>query len=155
MSNELFSSMDFKPVRKRPIVYRMVRNNPINDMPPFTYRHNSVDGLRVETYTADGRLETTNTANSGDVIMCGPSKEKYVLSASKFNKMYTMVDVGGIVIPEQSPRLVCEYTNDDEISFMAPWGENMILTKGDFLVKESETAYYRIGREEFQKTYQI
>lgn len=155
MSNELFSSMTFTPIRKRPIIYRMVINMPINDMPPFTYTHNSIDGLRVDTYTADGRLETTNTANSGDVIMCGPSKEKYVLKASKFNKMYTLVDTAGVVIPEQSPRLVCEYTGDDEISFMAPWGENMILTKGDFVVKKSETEYYRIGRKEFMKTYQV
>jgi hypothetical protein len=155
MSNELFSSMTFNPVRKRPIIYRMVMNTAINDMPPFTYTHNSVDGLMVETYTSDGRLETTNTAYSGDVIMSGPTKEKYVLKASKFNKMYTMVDTAGVVIPEQSPRQVCEYTGDAEINFMAPWGENMILTKGDFLVKESETEYYRIGREEFLKTYQI
>ena len=42
MSNELFSSMTFNPVRKRPIIYRMVMNTAINDMPPFTYTHNSV-----------------------------------------------------------------------------------------------------------------
>lgn len=153
--NEFFNKMDFQPIRKRPIIYRMVMNTAINDMAPFTYLHNAVDGLPVETYTSDGRLETTNTAYSGDVIMSGPSKEKYVLKASKFNKMYTMVDTSGVVIPEQSPRMVTEYTGDAEISFMAPWGENMILTKGDFLVKKSETEFYRIGREEFMKTYQI
>ena len=106
----------------------------------------------VTTITHSG-IETTNKALDGDIIMCGSSKERYVLKLSKFLKLY-IEDKDKDVYPEQSYRTVALYDKVDEINFIAPWGESMVLKPGDYLVKESdEDKYYRIGKFEFEETY--
>jgi hypothetical protein len=120
-------------------------------MPPMSYGVNDKEDLRVVTMTSDGK-ETENTAKDGDVIMSGPSSEKYVIKSSKFSKMYEG-NMGEDVTPEQSPRMVAEYLGTEPITFKASWGEDMVLKPGDYLVKEGEGAYYRIAKKEYEQTY--
>jgi hypothetical protein len=41
------------------------------------------------------------------------------------------------------------------ITFQAPWGEQMILKNGDYVVREADgKGYYRIAKAEFEKTYE-
>ncbi len=106
----------------------------------------------IETHTDDGK-ETTNTAKPGDYIFSGPSGELYVLKASKVKKMYTG-EVGGTLVPEQTPRQVARYEGK-QIEFMAPWDEPMVMKSGDYLVKEQDdSGYYRIAKKEFEQTYE-
>jgi hypothetical protein len=102
-------------------------------MPAMSYTV-SGEQRQVITVTSDGK-ETTNTAEPGDIIMSGPSKENYVVKAAKFPKLYSG-DIGGLVIPEQSPRMVAAYKGTKTVTFTAPWGESMILKPGDYLVKD-------------------
>ena len=104
----------------------------------------------VVTYTADGK-ETQKAAKAGDVMMSGPSKENYAIDAAKFPKLYQEAG-NGVVIPEQSPRLVTAY-NGPAVSFTAPWGQTMILKSGDYLVKDGDSGYYRIAKQEYEATY--
>ena len=61
----------------------------------------------------------------------------------------------GDIYPEQSPRQVALY-NGEQTTFKAPWGEDMIIKSGDYLVKDPANAgYYRIAKVEFEKTYNV
>lgn len=117
-------------------------------MPAMSYAI-SKEQQNIETHTKDGH-ETSNVAEVGDVIMCGVNKEKYVIKRDKFNKLYQ--PNGTHIIPEQSPRLVARYTQPEQVNFIAPWGESMVLKQGDYVVKDVD-GYYRIAKNEYEQTY--
>lgn len=151
--NEVASNLDFLPTRKQARKYSFfkINNGAIDGMPPMSYGVNDQESLKVVTVTSDGK-ETENTAQNGDIVMSGPSAEKYVIKQAKFSKMY-QGKIGEDVVPEQNPRMVAEYTGKEPVTFKASWGEDMILKPGDYLVKEGEGAYYRIAKKEYEQTY--
>ena len=145
----ILPSLEFKQTTKQPKKFQYV--NSTENMPPMSYGV-AKQQQQVVTYTADGK-ETQNVAEPQDIIMSGPSKEQYVIKAAKFPKLYTG-KIGGTVTPEQSPRTVARVDNINQpITFKAPWGEDMILKKGDYLVKDGDQGYYRIAQKEFDQTY--
>lgn len=104
------------------------------------------------TTIIDGEEETTNKANKGDYILTGSKGEKYVLTPEKFNKRYVMV--GSSKAKTKPVKIKAkEYTQNEQIRFMADWGEQMILNKGDFLVNNNGE-FYRIEKEAFHNTYE-
>lgn len=145
---EIAAKLNFKPVRKKALEYKQTGQDQLS---PLTYAISKHQD-RIETITGDG-LETTNAANVGDYIFCGPSGELYVLKESKVKKMYTG-SMGGTLTPEQTPRQVARYEGK-QIQFTAPWGEAMVLKPDDYLVKEQDSSgYYRIAKKEFEQTYE-
>ena len=143
----LADGLEFKPITKKPLKYPLVA---FNNLHPLTYAI-SKEKRNIETHTSDGK-ETTNTAEIGDLIFCGPSGEKYVLKPAKVERVYKG-EVGGTLTAEQNPRQVSKYTGE-EITFKAPWGESMVLKPNDYLVKEQDgSGYYRIAKKEFEETY--
>jgi len=146
--NTLALSMKFLPTSKKKIVYNFVDS--VENMPPMTYAV-ATQPKEVVTVTADGK-ETKNVAQPNDIIMSGPSRENYVIKAAKFPKLYNG-NIGGEVFPDQSPRNVARYTGQETVMFKAPWGEDMVLKPGDYLVKEDEGKYYRIAKSEYEQTY--
>lgn len=146
--NAIASSMKFLPTSKKKVVYNFVDTD--ENMPPMTYTV-AHEPKEVVTVTADGR-ETQNVAQPSDIIMSGASGENYVIKAAKFPKLYTGT-IGGSVFPDQAPRNVARYTGEETVMFKAPWGEDMVLKPGDYLVKEDEGKYYRIARLEYEQTY--
>ena len=144
------ANLKFKPVTKQNLPYGYVAGGKPGAMKPFTYTKATTQ-QQVKTITADG-LETTNTAQVGDIIFSGPSGENYVVAQAKLPKLYTG-EVGGVIRPEQSARTVARYSGEP-ISFKAPWDESMTLKPGDYLVKDpSGTGYYRIAKKEYEMTY--
>ena len=108
--------------------------------------------LKNVVTTIDGEEETTNKANKGDYILTGSKGERYVLTPEKFNKRYTMIgDNKAKTKPVQIQAK--EYIANEQVKFMASWGEQMILNKGDFLVNNNGE-FYRIEKEAFHNTYQ-
>lgn len=149
--NDIASQLDFLPTKKQPLKYKWIKDGEPGKMEPMSYTE-AKKPQRIITITKDGK-ETENTAKPSDIIMSGPSKENYVLTQEKFNKMY---DVGRdyVAIPEQSPRMVAKYDGPDTVKFKASWGEDMILKPGDYLVKEPDNkGYYRIAAAEYLQTY--
>lgn len=148
-----FGNLNYSPVSKRKILYAFydLRFRPMKSMPSLSYGVNAVEGLPVVTMTGDGK-ETQNKAAKGDIIMSGIGGEKYVIRAAKFPSLYRG-SIGSAVFPEQSPRFVARWDGKD-ILFKAPWGEDMIVRKGDWIVRERDgTGYYRIAKGEFEGTY--
>jgi len=152
---DTLADLPYKPVRKKQLPYAFVdlTKRDIDSMPGLSYGVNTTDGIKVVTVLPDGK-ETQNTAAKGDIILSGVSREKYVIKAAKFPKLY----VGGIgksVTPEQTPRMVARWTSNQTIMFRAPWGEEMVLKAGDYVVREADgNGYYRIAKAEFERTYE-
>jgi len=145
----ILPSLQWKQTTKQPKKYAFA--NSTENMPAMSYAV-AKEQQQVVTNTADGK-ETQNVAQPEDVIMSGPSKEQYVVKVAKFPKLYTG-KIGETVIPEQSPRTVARVDNIEQpITFKAPWGEDMVLKKGDYLVKDGDQGYYRIAQLEYDQTY--
>ena len=146
--NQVASRMKFLPTSKKKLIYQFSQD--INNMKPMSYGI-AQQKTPVVTMTSDGK-ETQNTAEPNDIIMSGPSREKYVIKAVKFPKLY-VGKIGGPIHPEQGPRNVAVYNEKVPVTFKASWGENMVLKPGDYLVKEDEGKYYRIAKKEYEMTY--
>ena len=153
-THSLLASLEYKAVTKKKLTYSFhdLTRRSMQSMTPLSYGVCPVDGRTVVTQTADGR-ETQNTANTGDIIMSGINREKYVIRAEKFLKLY-IGRIGGAVQPEQTPRMVARYTGNSPVTFKAPWGEDMVLKPGDYVVREADgKGFYRIAKKEYEATY--
>lgn len=151
----VLAALNYKPTRKKKLKYSFydLEEGMVTRMPKLTYGVNIDSAKPVITILPDGK-ETKNIANIGDIIVSGISGEKYVIRAEKFSRLY-VGKIGETVTPEQSERMVAHYTGAKPITFTAPWGENMILKPGDYVVRESDgNGYYRIAKAEFEKTYE-
>jgi hypothetical protein len=110
-----------------------------------------------------GVIETQKKVKLGDVCICGISGETYVMTFDQFLTNYIRSDgdkylkVPHTAVPNPNqPRIYAEYRGRDSIKFTSPWGEYMLLTCGDFVVKEILTnCYYRVARTEFLDTYNL
>jgi hypothetical protein len=126
-------------------------------------------GERIETITSDG-LETANTATSGDYIVTNPTSagEQYIIPAEKFEARYELKEqltsqkavyqaIGTIRAVKLTATLLTKLHLPDEFSFIAPWGENMVAKKGDYLATPLPNTgeVYRIAAKEFRETYQL
>lgn len=147
---QIAAGLEFLPTRKQAKKYKFVANGEPGKMPAMSYTQSQAQ-QPVITVTADGK-ETQNVAEPGDIIMSGPSRENYVVKAAKFPKLY-QGEVGGVVTPEQGPRMVARYMGRDTVQFTAPWGESMVLKPGDYLVRDGDAGYYRIAQAEYEQTY--
>lgn len=150
---DLVQTLHWVSTTKQPIEYDRHEGD-IMDMPLLSYMLNwECPGIAITTFTQDGKQETTNVANIGDVILSGIVGEQYVIPKRKFFQLYDLTKNGRTVIPNQTPRTVAEVSlPHDTITFLAPWGTPMILEDKDFLVKDG-VDYYRIARQEFLETY--
>jgi hypothetical protein len=148
--DQVASQLTFLPTKKQAKQYKFVNNGEPGSMPAMTYTIATTE-IPVVTYTSDGK-ETQNVAQPDDIIMSGPSKENYVVKAAKFPKLY-QGQIGKTVVPEQSPRMVALYSGNEVVNFVAPWGENMVLKPGDYVVKDGDQGYYRIAKAEYEQTY--
>jgi hypothetical protein len=114
--------------------------------------------IKIDTII-NGVMETTNVAKYGDILITGPLGEKYVInSLEKFMKLYNIIDE--VAITRQIEKQIVKInkkemkllTDKNKFIFIAPWGENMKLDIGDYLVKEG-SGYYVIEETAFKKTY--
>jgi hypothetical protein len=132
----------------------------------FLFRK-AAEGETVLTVVS-GKLETMKVAGIGDIVLrnieVGSSAETYIVQHETFLKRYDVASaqiavVDGVEWGFANAKGViqaAEYTGGDEIRFEAPWGEEMILQKGDFLanpVGGQPEDIYRIERATFDQTY--
>ena len=147
---KILPTLNFQQTTKKALKYSPFQGSQ-EQMPAMSYMM-AKEQQPVVTVTTDGK-ETQNVAEPNDIIISGPSKEKYAIKAAKFPKLYHG-KLGDVITPEQSPRVVAHVTNlQQPITFKAPWGEDMILKPGDYLVKDGEQGYYRIAKKEYEETY--
>lgn len=132
------------------------------------YAREAAQGEEIQTVTGDG-LETTNKANAGDFIVRNQTEaaEMYIVPAAKFHDRYEFLEEGidgfsmyapkgKIMASEMNEALLKRLELSDEFYLIAPWGEEMVVKKDDYLVSPLDfSEVYRIARKEFFETYQL
>lgn len=114
-------------------------------------------GEQVETII-DGKVETTNIATDGDVVVKGPKGEEYIIDKAAFESRYTGPEpTEEYQDYKPTGKTYAVSWDDGPIIFTAKWGEDMILDDGDFLCSPTEVPsgdLYRVEGEVFGQTYQ-
>ena len=149
--NTMVATLTFQPVTKKLIEYQPAES--LDTMKPLTYIKYTSDVARPLETIVNVEKEVTNIINKGDIVICGPNNEKYVITGSKFPQLYTIQNDN--IIQEQTPKQVAQYKGDTELYFAPSWSadERMVLKTNDYLVKEAEGKYYRIESSIFEKIY--
>jgi hypothetical protein len=147
-------SLDYKPTTKKKIEYSKFKDvtlETLKDMPKFSFAV-AADDFTLRTVTSDSKPETTREVPKGAIVFSGPNKEKYYPSEKDVKKNWVMN--GDKAHPEQNIRMVAQY-DGEEMEFWPPWDtpDPMPLLPGDYVVKEAEGKFYRIGKSEYEQTY--
>lgn len=114
-------------------------------------------GEVVHTVLADGTNETSNVAQEGDYVVNNVgSPEQWIVRGKDFVKKY-VEDEGnpGVYRPKGGPMEVFDVGED--IEGVAPWGENMRVKKGGYIMRDPNNPNdaYGIGLDEFNKSYKF
>lgn len=122
----------------------------------------AIEGEEIVTII-NGEEETKSTAKKGDFIVRskGKNKEEYTVDGDKFKKRYEIVegseaDEDGFQEYDPTGDCYAFKYDDDDFTFVAPWGEDMIVKSGDFIASidlENLDDIYRIEKDEFIDTY--
>lgn len=115
-------------------------------------------GERINTIASDGVQETTNIAKPGDYIVnnVGNPNNKWIIDAATFAKKYQPDPTQqGVFMPKGGPMMAGQI--NEPISFTAPWGEQMNIDKGGYLLQTpgSESDIYGISGKDFDSTYRF
>ena len=119
----------------------------------------AIPGEVIQTILADGRVETSNIAHEGHLIITNPGGEKYLKSRIKVAAQYTHVS-DDIYRANAFCRALPNYTGR-EITIAAPWGADQHGGKDAMLVAryyldkpdEVDNERFIIGGHEFRSTY--
>ena len=114
-------------------------------------------GEKISTITSNGLHETDNIVSKDqngniDWIAINRTGEQYIIKDSVFSEKYEPVEDTGDVFRPRGKPIVAGRINEN-ISFVAPWGENMNLVSGGYLVITDMNDIYGVQEEEFKKTY--
>lgn len=101
--------------------------------------------------TKEGEMEETkNVAGKGDMIAKNPGGEEYIIRAQKFPKLYELLPDGTY----KAKGVVKAIQTDKDVVFMSPWGEEMKILSGGYLVESVlDGNRYGIEEEAFKNTY--
>lgn len=114
-------------------------------------------GETVVTEMKNGLVETTNVVKADengntDWVVTNPTGEKYLVPHAKFIKRYEIeAGADGKHAPTGAPIDAVQIKED--ISFTAPWGEEMNIKAGGFLNVSNLNDIYGIQLDEFNATY--
>ncbi len=132
--------------------------------PVISRKHAEVTAVRgevgeiVKTILKNGTVETVNTVKIDSEtgkpgwIATGIGGEKYIIEDSEFTKRYEPV-------PEKENTFksnalpVCTFRVDENVKFTAPWGQELYLEKGGYLVCNNTGEIWGVAKDEFEATY--
>jgi hypothetical protein len=158
LDDRFFRSLTFGTACKKQIRY--VLKPSLGELTPRSY---AVAAQETPVATVlGGKTETRNTALAGDFVLCGPDGEQYVVAPAKVVALYNLSET--VLVPRKLPRRVARVSrahferhglSKTTVSavFVAPWGEQMLLQPGDYVVQDGTKGHYRIAAASFRKTY--
>lgn len=150
----------FRDAVKKRIQYKHIPFTP-DSAPKRTFMIQTVSKTPIKVITTiNEKKETHNYASRGDYIVTGPLREQYVIKPDKFFLLYNVRDQ--VAEPRCIIRKVAKFSKSiadklklpSHISFTAPWGEEMVINTGDFIVKD-KSGYYSIAASAFRQTYRF
>lgn len=153
----ILKRLEYLPTTKKKIIYTKmpaVTTQTVDKLPAFSFAAAAED-IELDTFTLDGEHETHRKVKAGELIFSGPSKEKYSPLPRTIERAWQFQ--GDTAFPEQSSRLVARYVGMKKLEFFPPWDttKKMPLLPGDYVVQDQEGRPYRIGRAEFEATYNL
>ena len=104
----------------------------------------------LKTSEGDTLEETNNTAKDGDFIITNPGGEQYIIKEKQFKESYDALPNGSF----QAKGRVKAIVTDENVQFIAPWGEKMKILAGGYLI-EKEDERYGIDAKAFYQTYRL
>lgn len=116
-----------------------------------------VAGQEVVTKMKNGLEETKNVVELDSEtkqpgwIVTNPAGEQYIIPDKTFRKKYEMETPDGVFKPKGGVQWFTQVQED--ISFKAPWGEQMNIKAGGYLNITNPDDIYGIQPEEFEQTY--
>ncbi len=118
-----------------------------------------VVGEEIITKMQNGLEETKNVVTADEngnpgMVVTNPSGEEYIVPAETFAKKYEIDPENPTVYkPKGGPML--SYQTSENLSFMAPWGEEMKIEAGGHIMVNPENFndMYGIQGPEFDETY--
>lgn len=113
------------------------------------FNYEKAENRREIVTFINGKKETKNIAQKGDYIMTGTKDEIFSLSPEKFKSRYSIKSGKAVSKPVKISAIKFD---GPDTTFVATWGEETVIEKDDYLVKE-EGGFYRIEKEAFQNTY--
>lgn len=151
---KMLSSLDYKPTTKKKIEHKRVDDvtlETLDKMPKSSFAYAAED-FTLKTVTSDGIDEAVRNVPKGAMIISGQTGEKYYPTEKDLKKNWSIN--GDVAFPEQNERMVAKYTGK-RIDFWPPWptDKKMPLLPGDYVVKEAEEKFYRIGKKEYELSY--
>jgi hypothetical protein len=123
------------------------------------YARKGVFGEKIVTKRRDGRLETVNCVSKDkrgnvDWVLTSKSGISYVCTNKAFVKKYE-VDDRKFGFFESKLIPVAAFRIYENITFIAPWREQMYVNKNDYVIANSTHDIYGIENDEFFSTYQF
>lgn len=152
------------PTIKQDLIYKphvsTVNSQTVNTMRPFTYATVS-EPFDLKTVTSRGE-ETVQPVDKGDIIISGPTREKYHNKAAKFTKNYPIDKGNGARGPDtRDIRQVLQYKGPAGV-FAVSYGGTSDVYPGDWLVLDTSppndpdrAPFYKVSQHEFERTYKI
>jgi hypothetical protein len=149
LDDRFFRTLTFGAACKKQIRY--VLKPSLRELAPRSYAIATQDTPVVTVL--GGQTETRNLARAGDFVICGPDGEQYVVAPAKVVALYNLNET--VLVPRKLPRRVARVTRADferhglapkttSAVFVAPWGEQMLLMPGDYVVQDGAKGHYRI-----------
>lgn len=152
----------FKKVNILDYIVKKIQKNEIevNEVAKFARiiaRQGKV-GEEIVTIMKNGNLETKNVVKIDEKtgepgwIVTNPDGEQYIVEDSNFKKKYEIDPEN----PEQyKPKggPVLSAKIDEDIEFLAPWGESMRIYAGGSAIISGKNDIYGIQKDEFNNTY--
>lgn len=114
-------------------------------------------GEVVVTKMKNGLEETRNTIGVDELgnldwIITNPDGEEYVVKDKKFKERYEVLDASANTYqPKKEVNYFIQTTYN--LTFTAPWGEEMTIKKGGYLNITNIREIYGIQKDEFLNTY--
>ena len=115
--------------------------------------------------TCGGKVETLKTLKADEMIIRnvtpGGSAETYAMEIAKFKKRYEPTGQLYNIDGQRWETAVASGEIDafeyqgEKITFMAPWGEEMLCEYGDMICSAGKNDIYRIAKNEFLGTYEF
>lgn len=117
-------------------------------------------GEKIVTVMADGLQETKNTVTADESgnpgwVVTNPTGEQYIVTDSVFKKKYEKIsETEDRFKPVWNP--VTAVQIDENICFVASWGEEQNIVSGGYLVFNKDyDDIYGIQQKEFNETYDM
>ena len=116
-----------------------------------------VEGEEIVTIMQNGLVETKNVVTIDETgkpgwVVTNPSGEQYIIPNKTFLKKYEIDEKNPEVYKPKGGVIIAVQINED-VSFTAPWGEEMNIKNGGYLVCSNLNDIYGIQEKEFNETY--